>query len=56
MSFWTGSLSKSVKTCDDESTLAKRFFTMDPKRVNVASSNSKQFWKVHQLFDNTAHL
>ena len=43
VSFWTGSLSKSVNTCDDESTLATRFFTMDPKRVNVASSNSKQF-------------
>ena len=34
----------------------KRFFTTDPKIVNTARGNSKQY-NIHQLIDNdTAHL
>ena len=34
----------------------KQFFTMDQKRVNTDSGNSKQFYYIEQLFDNTAHF
>ena len=34
----------------------KQFFTMDKKRVNTDSGNSKQFYYIEQLFDNTANF
>ena len=29
---------------------------MDPKRVNITSSNLKQFYYIHQPFSKTAYL